>query len=362
MVIHGGTHKYRSNRSRKTGLPPGSLIYIGKKKKGTVATRITVIEYSETHFSEREVNSVQELLPLKESPVVTWINMDGVQDEEKLAEFGKAFKLHPLLQEDILNTEQRPKCEYMENTIYVILKMFDFETKRQEIITEQVSMVIGSNFLLTFQEEVGDEFDSIRERLRATSQRLRKGGTGYLAYSLIDSVVDRYFVVLDKIGECLEDIESRLSDAEPPNILSKVHHLKRELIFLRKNIWPVRDIVNSLQHSDSEILSDQTKIYMRDVYDHSVQVMDTLETYRDLLSGIQELYLSILSNRMNEIMKVLTIISTIFIPLTFIVGVYGMNFEYMPELRVKWAYPAVWGLMILMAASMVTYFRRKRWF
>jgi magnesium transporter len=355
-------YKYQSNRSRKTGMPPGSLVYIGKKKHGLGAPRITVIEYSETYFEERHVSSLDEVLPLKPSPCVTWINVDAVQNEALLGDFGKTFNLHPLLLEDILNTEQRPKCEHLEDTIYVILKMFDFNAAQQDVVTEQVSLVIGANFLLTFQEEVGDEFDAIRERLRANSQRLRKGGTDYLAYSLLDAVVDRYFVVLEKIGECLQDLDEKLSDDHPPDILSRVHHLKRELIFLRKHIWPVRDVVNSLQHSDSVILSDQTKMYLRDVYDHTIQAMDTLETYRDLLSGIQELYLSILSNRMNEIMKVLTIISTIFIPLTFLVGVYGMNFHYMPELAIPWAYPALWCVMILMAAGMIIFFRRKRWF
>lgn len=356
------SYRYGSRRSRKTGMPPGSLVYIGQKNHATAAPRITIIEYSEDYFEERHVSSLSEVLPLKPLPCVSWINVDAVQNETLLADFGKAFNLHPLLLEDILNTEQRPKSEHLENTIYIILKMFDFNAAQQDIMTEQVSMVIGANFLLTFQEEVGDEFDAIRERLRANSQRLRKGGTGYLAYSLLDAVVDRYFVVLEKIGECLQEIDDKLSLAHPPNILSQIHHLKRELIFLRKHIWPVRDVVNSLQHSDSEILSDQTKMYLRDVYDHTIQVMDTLETYRDLLSGIQELYLSILSNRMNEIMKVLTIISTIFIPLTFLVGVYGMNFQYMPELHVTWAYPALWCMMILMATGMVIYFKRKRWF
>jgi len=357
-----GIGKYLSRRSRKVGLPPGSLIYIGQRKKSLHPTRITVMEYNGDYCEEREVSKLQDILPLKPAPIVTWINVDAVQDENLLAEFGTAFNLHPLLLEDILNTDQRPKCEHMENAIYVIFKMFDFDGDREEISTEQVSLVIGPNFLITFQEELGDEFDPIRERLRANSQRLRKGGTGYLAYSLIDTVVDRYFLVLEKVGEALEVIEEKLINAKPADLLNRVHHIKRELIFLRKNIWPVREVISSLQHSDSEIITEPVQMYFRDVYDHTIQVMDTLETYRDLLGGIQDLYLSIISNRMNEIMKVLTVISTIFIPLTFIVGVYGMNFHYMPELSVEWAYPAVWMAMILIAAGMVTYFKRQGWF
>jgi len=222
-------------------------------------------------------------------------------------------------------------------------------------------MVIGPNFLLTFEEEQGDEFDVIRERLRGHSQRLRSGGPGYLAYTLVDTVVDRYFLAIEKIGQSLESLEDSLMADPPPNILKEVHHLKREMIFLRKYIWPVREVVSALQHADTELLTPETQVYLRDVYEHAVQVLDTLETYRDLLGGIQDLYLSVLSNRMNEIMKVLTVMSSVFIPLTFIVGVYGMNFKTMPELDLKWGYPAVWVVMLFLAWWMLRYFKRKRW-
>jgi magnesium transporter len=357
---HQGLGRHLSNRSRKAGMAPGSLVYIGKKTKEQTV-RITAIEYNGQTLSEREVNHPAELLPLKPAPTMTWINVDSVQDAALLEEFGQLFDLEPLLLEDILNTEQRPKCEFLESHIYIFLKMFDFNTAKQEVSTEQVSIVMGSNFLITFQEEIGNEFDPIRQRLRANSIRLRTGGPGFLAYSLIDTIVDHYFVVLEKAGHYLEELEELLMVDRPPNILHQVHHIKRELIFFRKHIWPVREVVSSLQHADTELLNQQTQTYLRDVYDHTIQAMDTLETYRDLIGGIQDLYLSVLSNRMNEIMKVLTVISTIFIPLTFIVGVYGMNFKFMPELDLPWAYPTVWAIMFAIAIAMAAHFRRKHW-
>ena len=347
-------------RSQKIDLPPGSLVYVGSHQPTHQAV-ITVIEYNGHIFDERQVERVADLLPLKPEPFTTWINIDGVHDEGVLAQVGEAFHLHPLLLEDILNTDQRPKCEFMENLIYIIVKMFDFDGTQQCLLPEQVSLVIGSNFLLSFEEERGEEFDAIRERLRTNSQRLRNGGPGYLAYSLLDTVVDRYFLSLEKIGQSLEDLEESLMSEQPPNILQDVHHIKRELIFLRKYIWPVREVVSTLQHADTSLLTQQVQVYLRDVYEHTIQAMDTLETYRDLLAGIQDLYLSVLSNRMNEIMKVLTVMSSVFIPLTFIVGVYGMNFQHMPELSSRWGYPAVWVFMIALALWMLRYFKRKRW-
>jgi magnesium transporter len=347
------------NRATKLGLPAGSLVYLGTHEQDHKAI-ITVMEYNSDTLSERQVDSVAELLPLNPA-MTTWINVDGVHDESLLAEFGQAFNLHPLLLEDILNTDQRPKAEFMESLIYVIMKMFDFDQECQRLLPEQVSLVIGPHFLLTFLEERGNEFDPVRERLRGNSSRLRHGGASYLAYSLIDTVVDHYFLPLEKLGETLEAMEESLIQEPPPNILKEVHHIKREMIFLRKYIWPVREVVSALQHADTEILTPQTQVYLRDVYEHTIQVIDTLETYRDLLAGTQDLYLSVLSNRMNEIMKVLTVMSSVFIPLTFIVGVYGMNFKYMPELDSRWGYPGVWLVMLLIVWGMFRFFKRRGW-
>lgn len=343
-------------------MPAGTLVYLGEKQEGHPKARITAIAYDGEHFDEREVSRVSDLLPLKPAPAVTWINVDGLHDVSALADFGEAFQLHPLLLEDILNTDQRPKAEYLENTAYVILKFFDYEPVKNELLTEQVSLVLGENYLISFQEETGDEFDGVRERLRQNSLRIRKAGADYLAYTLIDTVVDRYFNVLEKVGETLDALEEDLMSRRKGQLLSSIHHLRRELIYLRKYVWPVREVLNSLQHAETPLFTGKTRLYLRDVYEHTVQVMDTLETYRDLLGGVQDLYLSLTSNRLNEIMKVLTVISTIFIPLTFIVGVYGMNFRYMPELDSPWGYPAVWLVMLLAAGGMVFYFKKQRWF
>ncbi|WP_303673436.1 magnesium/cobalt transporter CorA [Vampirovibrio chlorellavorus] len=360
MTRHG-IRKHLPNRSLKAGLPPGSLVYIGRAKKALSAQpRITVMTFENGTVSERTVESVAELMPLKPAPAIAWINVDAVHDAKLLAEFGEAFHLNPLLLEDILNTEQRPKAEHVDGLTYIILKLFEFQTPQEEIFSEQVSIVTGPHFILSFMDEVSDEFEPLRNRLRTNSQRLSSLGPGYLAYSLLDTIVDSYFSVLEEIGARLEYLEDTLSGEQPPNILQSVHRLRRELIFLRKNIWPVRDMINLLQHLDSETLLP-LQPYLRDVYDHTIQVMDTLESYRDLLSGLQDLYLSVLSYRMNDVMKVLTVMSTIFIPLTFIAGVYGMNFKYMPELQSHWGYPLVWGVMILSALGMLAYFRHKRW-
>ncbi|HEY9746338.1 MAG TPA: magnesium/cobalt transporter CorA [Oculatellaceae cyanobacterium] len=348
-------------RSEKAGLPPGSLVYVGRAKAVSGPPRITVIEYGPDHFAEQTLQAVTDLHPLKPTPMVTWINVDGVANPQILKAFGETFSLHPLLLEDILNTDQRPKCEFTETNIYAILKMFEFDTVKQQILTEQVSLVVGENYLITFLEEVGDEFDAIRERLHINHSKFRTSGPDYLAYSLIDTVVDRYFIVLETMGEALDILEAQIESGYDPKLLKRIHRIKREMIFLRKYIWPVREVVTTLQHADTPLLPDVIRPYLRDVYEHTIQVMDTLDTYRDLLAGIQDLYLSIASNRLNEIMKILTIISTIFIPLTFITGVYGMNFLYMPELSWRWGYFTVWLVMLLIAGGMILFVRRKQW-
>lgn len=360
MAKHG-IRKHFPSRSRKAGMPPGSLVYIGPEQAEPKPARMTVIEYDGDTLTEREIQSIDAIFPLKSAPIVTWVNINSVHNEPQLAEIGERFQLNALLLEDILNTEQRPKCDHADGLIYLFLKIFDFHQAQEEISNEQVSMVVGPNFLLTFMEEIDNEFEPIRARLRSGNKKLRCGGPGLLAYSLLDTIVDSYFLVLEKIGERLGEIEESLSEDQPPNILQNVHRLKRELIFLRKHIWPVREVITNLQHGDSELVNGNVQLYLRDVYDHTIQVMDTLETYRDLLGGIQDLYLSVLSYRMNDVMKVLTVMSSIFIPLTFLVGVYGMNFKYMPELQQPWGYPALWVLMILIACAMGVYFRHKRW-
>lgn len=346
-------------RSGKGGLPPGTLVHIGERKTETV--RITVIDYDEQNFEGKEVSSVEECFPFKQTPTVTWINIDGIHDVSIIEKLGKEFELHPLILEDILNTTQRPKFEDFERYIFIVLKMLSYTDKKNGVEAEQVSLILGANFVISFQEIVGDVFDEVRDRLRNAKGRIRKMGADYLAYSLIDAVVDNYFAILENLGESIESMEEDLVAEPTGKTLQQIHNLKREMIALRKSIWPLRELISSLQRSGTLLINESTNVYLRDVYDHTIQVIDTVESFRDMVSGMLDIYLSSISNRMNAVMKVLTIIATIFIPLTFIAGVYGMNFKYMPELEWRWAYPIVWLVMTAVAIVMLVYFRRKKW-
>jgi len=335
------------------------LIHIGEKKAENV--RINILDYDENQFEEKEARTIEECFPFKDKPTVTWINIDGLHQIDVIEKIGKNFDFHPLLLEDILNTEQRPKIEDFETHIYIVLKMLYYEDNTNEIISEQFSIIFGKNFVISFQEKEGDIFNPIRERIRTSKGRIRKMGADYLAYSLIDAIVDSYFIILEKLGENIEDVEETMLANPTPETLHDIHRLKRKMISLRKSVWPLREVVSALERSDSSLIQEPTRIYLKDVYDHTIQVIDTIETFRDMLSGMLDVYLSSISNKMNEIMKVLTIIATIFIPLTFIVGVYGMNFEQMPELKWQWGYPVIWFIMLAIGISMVFYFRKKKW-
>jgi magnesium transporter len=345
--------------SRKAGLPPGTLVHIGEKKEEQV--RITLIDYNEDNVQERVVEKVEECFPFKEMPTVTWINIDGLHKIETIEKIGKHFELHSLILEDILNTGQRPKCEDYEKCLFMVLKMLRYNDESGSIQSEQVSLVLGQNFVISFQEEVGDVFEQIRDRIRNTKGRIRKMSADYLAYALIDAIVDNYFLILEKMGEQIESMEEELIAKPSDKTVRRIHTLKRELIFLRKSVWPLRELINSMEKTESSLISDSTGPYLRDVYDHTIQVIDTVESFRDMVSGMLDIYLSSISNRMNAVMKVLTIIATIFIPLTFIAGIYGMNFKFMPELEWKWGYFIVLIIMALVVAVMLIYFKRKKW-
>lgn len=347
-------------RGKKIGLPPGTPVFVGERKEEEA--KISIIDYDETHFQEREAKAIEECFPFKDTPTVTWINIDGIHDVDIIDKLGKHFELHPLIMEDIMNTEQRPKMEDFGNYLYVVLKMLYYDDEENETKVEQVSMILGDNFVISFQERRGDIFDPIRERLRNGKGRIRKMETDYLAYSLLDAIVDNYFTILEKLGERIEELEEKVVTDPRPGTFQDIHRLKREMVFLRKSVWPLRELINGLERGESPLIHKSTCIYLRDVYDHTIQVIDTVETYRDMLLGMHDTYLSSVSNRMNEIMKVLTIIATIFIPLTFIVGIYGMNFEFMPELKWRGAYFIVWGVIIAIAISMLSYFKRRKWF
>jgi magnesium transporter len=352
--------RFFKRMSKKAGLSPGTLVHIGKKKIEKVGIRL--IDYDEGQLQEKEPKAIEECFPFKDLPTVTWVNIDGLHDIQIMEKVGKHFNLHPLVMEDILNTEQRPKIEDFDDYIFIVLKMLYCDEGDDEIQAEQVSIILGSNFVLSFQEREGDIFNPLRERIRSGKGRVRKMGPDYLAYCLLDAIVDNYFVVLEKLGEQIEGMEEELVTNPTPETLQRIHNLKREMIFLRKSVWPLREVVSRLERGESELIKESTGIYLRDVYDHTIQVIDTIETYRDMLSGMLDIYLSSISNRMNQVMKVLTIIATIFIPLTFVAGIYGMNFQYMPELKWHWVYPwAFWLVMLGVAGVMLVYFKRKRW-
>lgn len=349
----------RAKKSKKVTLPPGTLVYTGEKK--TEEVRITIMDYDESQFQEKEAKKVEDCFLFKDKPTVTWINIDGIHKLDIIEKIGTHFNLHPLVLEDIVNTAQRPKMEDFTDYIFIVLKMLQFDEQENKTAVEQVSLILGSNYVISFQESEGDVFNSIRERIRSNKGRLRKMGPDYLAYCLIDAIVDGYFAILENYGERIEDIEDTVVANPTPETLHSIHSLKGEMIFLRKSVWPLREVINRLERWESPLVSKSLDIYLRDVYDHTIQIIDAIETFRDMLSGMLDIYLSSISNRMNEVMKVLTIIATIFIPLTLITGIYGMNFKFMPELEHPWGYPMAYLIMFAISILMLAYFRRKKW-
>jgi len=345
--------------SRKAGMPPGSLIHVGERK--AERTRITLIRYNDTEYEEREVTNAAECLPPEGFRGVTWVNVDGLHDAEVLHRIGELFGLHPLMLEDVLNTRQRAKLDDYGAYLFMVVKVLDYNVESEEMITEQISFVLGEGLVLSFQEVEGDIFDPIRERLRANSPRLRGNGADYLVYTLLDAVVDHYFVVLEALGEEIETLEDAVLSDPGPEDLQQLHALRQAMLFFRRSVWPLREVINHLERGETQFVGEETRPYLRDVYDHTIQVIETIETAREMLTGMHDIYLSALSNRMNAVMKVLTVIGTIFIPLTFLVGVYGMNFDFMPELHWRWSYPVLWIFMIGISLGMLAIFRRKQW-
>ena len=354
----GKRHRHKKNKNHfKVGAPPGTIIYSGEEQTGRV--KITLIEYNETELVEKDFYDLSECLDNCDSKFVRWINVDGVHQPELIESIGKRFNIHPLTMEDIVNTNQRAKFEDYDNYVVAIMKMIDYV---EELRSEQLSVVLLEGVVISFQEpNGGDAFDLIRARIRQGKGRIRKMGADYLSYALIDAVVDCYFTILEKIGDKIEVLEESLITEPDKTTVEQIHNMKREMIFVRKAVWPMRELINNMERCENELIKESTDIYLRDVHDHTIRVIDTVETYRDLLSGMMDVYLSSVSNKMNEVMKILTIITTIFVPVTFIAGVYGMNFDYMPELHSKWGYPVVWTVMLLIIALLVTYFKRKKW-
>lgn len=348
----------KRHRVIKSGLPPGSLHGAGHEHAGP--TQITMFEFDDQQYTELKLASINDCSEALKRPTIKWIDVDGVHDLKVIEEIGKLFQIHPLTLEDIINTDQRAKFEDYSNYTLTIVRKIYYDTC---VTSEQLSIVLLNNVVITFQEaDKKDGFDPIRERIRNKSGRVRKNGADYLAYALLDTIVDTYFSIIEKIGDHIEELEDRLIDEHfDKGLIKEIHDTKREMIYLRKSIWPLRELIAAMQRVDHPLLSQSTNLYLRDVYDHTVRIIETIEAQRELLAELTDIYLSSNSNKMNEVMKVLTIISSLFIPLTFIVGVYGMNFEHMPELLHPYGYPAVMAFMAILFLAMLIYFRRKKW-
>jgi magnesium transporter len=346
-------------RSAKSGLPPGTPVYIGKHKTGEA--KITVLVYDETTFQEKAVNTIEDAAPLLDVPAIKWVNIDGIHQLNIVEEIGKRFHLHSLTLEDVMNTNQRPKVEDFGDYLYIVLKNLSRNAQNETVEAEQISIVLGEDFVITFQENEEDNFTHIRERLKSEANHEKAMKTDFLAYSLIDEVVDNYFTVIEGLEEEIELLDEELVSRPTPKTMEMIHKLKGRVFSLHKSVWPLREVINNLERDGSRLIHESTRIYIRDIYDHTIQMIDTIEIFRDMLYGMIDIYLSSISNRLNEVMKVLTIIATIFMPLTFIAGVYGMNFKYMPELDWPWGYPAIWLIMLTIGISMLIYFKKKKW-
>ena len=348
-------------QSVKTGLPPGTLVYIGDERKDKIS--ITEFIYNEQNYSENKIKDISKYRvdTLSEASNV-WVNVNGVYDVDIISKVGQKFNLHSLILEDVVNTNQRPKTEVFTNSIFTTIKMFYTNHTTGKITWEHLSIILGKNNVVTFQEKPGDVFDVIRERIRSKAGKVRSMKADYLYFALFDAVIDNYFVVLEKMGEKIESIEQEIISNSKNHMAKNIYDIKKELNFLKKSCWPVRESLNLLLREENALISKEINMYLRDLYDHIIQVIDIIETYRDNLSGLMDIYLSLTGNRMNSIMKVLTIISTMFIPLSFLAGLYGMNFKVMPELQYKYGYFILLGVMAAIVSGMLYFFKKKKWF
>lgn len=345
-------------KTHNVGAPPGTLFYNGDASQSD-RIKITLIEYNETEYFEQEYYDLSDCISDVRPNMVKWINVDGLHKVEVIEKLGKIYNIHPLTLEDIVHVDQRPKFEDYDHYVLSVMKMISYDT---EVHAEQLAVVLLENTVISFQEaHGGDAFDVVRMRLRQAKGRVRKSGADYLAYALMDAVVDWYFNVIEKIGDRIEEVEEEIIGNQDNSNLMELYRLKREMIYLRKQVWPMRDMINNMARSETHLISESSDIYLRDLHDHVTRIIDTVETYRDLLSGIMDIYLSTNANRMNEVMKLLTIMSSIFIPITFLVGVYGMNFDNMPELHSQHGYFILWGLMIAVVVGLLVYFKRRKW-
>lgn len=346
--------------SEKSGFPPGSLVHIGEKK--AVKAKITLMEYGPDMVQERKVTSISELFPIKDTPGIVWINIDGLHETGLIEKIGENFNIHPIILEDILHTKTRPKLEELDDGIFLVFKLLYQEDGKDSILSEQFSIILGSNFIISFQERENPLFNPLMERIRNEKSRIRKKGANYLAYALMDTVVDSYFIILENFEEKMEALDEELITSMSRKTFNSINNMKRKLISMRKAVTPLREIINTLRKNDSNLIDEGDLIFFRDLHDHVVQIQETIDIYRELISGLHETFLANVNNRTNEIMKTLTMTATIFIPLTFIAGIYGMNFKYMPELEWRYGYFAVWALIVGVVGIMLYFFKKKEWF
>ena len=338
---------------------PGTVSFVGEQKVEKVS--IKLIDYDAEKLDERQIEDFHLCFPCRETETVSWINVNGLHDIELVRKIGEHFGLHPLVLEDIAHTQQRPKMEDYGDYLYIVLRVLSFGEGQRNLVSEQMSLVIGRNYVLTFQERPGDVLEPVRERLRRGKGRIRAAGPGYLGYAIMDAVVDHYFKIVEGYGEAIEALEEELLGDPQQEALARIHNLKREIVLLRRAIWPLREVIANVERDDVELIDDAVAPFLRDVRDHVIQVTDTIDSFRDILSGLQDLYMSTISNRMNDVMKVLTIFASIFVPLTFFAGIYGMNFEFMPELGWRWSYPIFWVVILALGGTMLAFFRRRKW-
>lgn len=351
------TPKIEPKRARN--LSPGTVNYTGKKS--ITKTQLDIIDYSKEHYERFETHTIEDAFTFEDANHITWINVNGLNNTDDIISLGTHFDLHPLIQEDIVTTNQRPKIEEYDDYLFLVFKMLHYD-EQEHLTNEHVSMVMGKDYVITFQEAEGDVFGDLRERLEHGKGRIREVGADYLMFAILDAVVDNYFTVVEFLSNKVEILEDKLfDDKDDPNITEEIQDLKKEILKIRKAIMPLREVVNRLEKIETPLIEERTNKYIRDLYDHIIQVNESVEIYRDMIWGLMDMYMTTISNKMNEVMKVLTIMASIFIPLTFMVGVYGMNFDNMPELHFRYGYFYLWGAMILVFFGMIWYFKRKKW-
>ena len=352
--------KSRGHASHKSGLPPGSLVHVGPVLVDE--TCISVIDYSKESVSESRVESIEQLLPYRDSETVTWVIVEGLARVEFIEQIGAMFGIHQLVLEDILNTHQRPKFEEYDNYLYIVLKGMMSVGEKFTVSYEQISLLVLEKVVFAFKEKKDGLFEPVIQRIRTSKGRFRSMGADFLTYSILDAIIDQNFILIDSLDESITALEDQLLAGEPSSAtLNGIQRLKREIVGVRRYVSPIRELINEMLRSESRLIDERTHIYLRDVSDHAMRIIESIELHRDVISGLLDIYISSVSNKMNEVMKVLTVFASIFIPMTFLTGIYGMNFDYMPELKMHWAYPALWLVFLTIPTVLLVYFKRKKW-